>query len=156
MSCVAASRSLMSFTAPVCVLTCAALMAASLTGCDDRADERQAGDTGQDAPVKSYAVRGKVVSVDPDASRAQILHESVPTFEDRTGKVIGMDPMAMPFKVIGYDVSTLTPGDKVVFTMCVDWGADQAFWAQDLQLLPADTALVFTAPPRAATQPADD
>jgi len=117
-----------------------------LAGCSESAQEPSA--------VKNYPVRGKVVSVSAASGEVKIHHEAVPALEDRTGKVVGMNAMVMAFTVRGADVSALKPGDKVAFTMAVDWSADPHYWATDLKQLPADTALDFGPAKRPATRPA--
>ena len=94
------------------------------------------------APADVYEVRGIVQRVDD--SEVLIQHEAVPDFKGATGKVVGMDSMAMPFPAEAELLEGLSEGDKIDFTFEVRWDAD----GNPLQVtaatpLPADTVLDF-------------
>jgi len=97
-------------------------------------------------PVQRYTVRGEVVRLPEPGKPAPeiaVRHEAIPGFVDRTGAVVGMHAMVMPFAV-GPDLPLggLAPGDKVELRFAVDWGR-VAFWVEGLQKLPATTPLDF-------------
>jgi Cu/Ag efflux protein CusF len=118
----------------------AALAAAALAACS-----RPPAPAG---PVQRYTVRGEVVRL-PDPGRPgpeiAVRHEAIPGFVDRTGAVVGMHAMVMPFAV-GPEVplAGLAPGDKVELRFAVDW-QKVAFWVEAIQKLPATTPLDFGA-----------
>jgi len=95
----------------------------------------------------TYSMRGQVTAL-PDAadplSDLRIRHEPVDDFVSIDGEVVGMDSMNMPFPVgSGVDVSALHVGDKVAFTMVVDWDADVPYQVTGVEVLPPDTELTW-------------
>jgi hypothetical protein len=95
----------------------------------------------------TYHLRGQVTALPDPAdplSDLRIRHEPVDDFVSMDGEVVGMDSMNMPFPVGGgVDVSDLQVGDKVAFTMVVDWDADVPYQVTEIEVLPPDTELVF-------------
>jgi hypothetical protein len=103
----------------------------------------------------TYTVRGQVVELPDPASPGSGLylqHEAVDNYVDRDGKVVGMDPMAMPFPVAaGVSLQGIAPADIVEFDLHVDWDAeDLPVTITRVRKLPPGTKLVF----RAAEPPA--
>jgi Cu/Ag efflux protein CusF len=117
------------------IAACAAL-ALSLA-CRDAAPERAA------PPPGRYTVRGEVVRV--GARELSIRHEPIPDFADRSGAVVGMSAMVMPFPVAErVSLAGLVPGAKIRFTFVMDWERNR-MEIDRLEPLPADTALRFEA-----------
>jgi Cu/Ag efflux protein CusF len=119
-----------------------ALALAVLPGC------RQSGAPAGSPPAqtKRYTVRGEVVRL-PEAGapapEVSIRHEAISDFEDRTGTVIGMRPMVMPFRVgSGVSLAGLERGDRIRFRFAVDWSANR-MEIESIEALPRDTALDF-------------
>lgn len=94
-----------------------------------------------------YTVRGEVVRV-PARPEGELVvrHEAIPTFADRTGAVVGMDAMVMPFPIApGVALAGLAPGDKIAFTFSVDW-AQGRYAIERVERLPPATALTLGKP----------
>jgi protein SCO1/2 len=91
----------------------AALSFAVLAGCHagPAADEQSA----QDAGVKTYHLRGKVIAASPASGEVTVAHEAIPGF---------MDAMTMPYKLRDPDiVSELHPGDEITADLLVPEGS---------------------------------
>lgn len=103
-----------------------------LAGCH-RAEESAAG--------RDYAMRGRIVQLptpESPASELQIAHEAVPDFVGRDGQVTGMDAMTMGFPVARrVRLSDLAVGDRIEFTLHVDWEAELPIQITRLRQLPA-------------------
>lgn len=141
---------------PLLALTLLVLPLALLAGCGG-ADEGTAPETAEapaeatetaetdDDGVRRYEVRGEVTAVpDPDdpLSNLVIRHEAIDDFESFEGEVVGMSSMSMPFPVAGdVDLEGVEVGDKVDFTLVVDWEGDPAYQVVRMEELPADTEL---------------
>jgi Cu/Ag efflux protein CusF len=126
---------------PVRIVACAALTLA--VSCrDGAAPERPAAR----AEARRYTVRGEVVRVSPPGAAAaelSIRHEAIPDFADRTGAVVGMAAMVMPFPVApGVSLAGVEPGDKVRFRFAMDWEQNR-MQIEAVEELPRDTALQF-------------
>ncbi|HTP30486.1 MAG TPA: copper-binding protein [Anaeromyxobacteraceae bacterium] len=68
-------------------------------------------------------------------------HEAIPEFTDKSGVVVGMDSMVMPFPVsANVSLAGLTPGDKIEFVFSVDW-VQGKYLIESLKKLPAETML---------------
>jgi hypothetical protein len=98
--------------------------------------------------MRSYVVRGQITTVFeavPDRPRElEIHHEAIPEFINYSGKQVGMAAMTMPFRVRkGLDLARLAVGDKVEFTMAVDWERKPPGQITAILELPADTPLSF-------------
>jgi hypothetical protein len=94
-----------------------------------------------------YTVRGQIEELpDPEdpLSGLYIRHEAVDDWIGIDGEVQGMDSMTMPFPV-AEDVTFegIEPGDKVTFTLEVDYDADPAVQVTGVRKLPDDTELEF-------------
>lgn len=151
-------------------LLAATLGAALLTGCNEQEKpaEQPAGGTptspttgqgqapaatptsGDREPDQVYTVRGEIRQL-PDgenpAMGLQIRHESIPDFVNRDGDVVGMRPMIMQFTPApDLDLSALVVGDKISFTFDVDWDGAPLMLVTEIEPLPADTELDFSAP----------
>jgi len=99
---------------------------------------------------RTYAVRGLVRQL-PSADRPQselvIQHEAIPDFTAMDGKVVGMESMAMPFPVADpAALAALEVGDRIAFTLRVDWDASPPVRVERLEKLPADARLDFETP----------
>ena len=74
---------------------------------------------------RRYEVEGLVRWVAPAEAATreiEIRHEAIPDFEDLDGEVVGMEAMSMRFTVAeGVDLAAVAPGDRVAFTLEVDW-----------------------------------
>ena len=122
------------------------LLAACLTGvvgavaCADPATESAA--TEPQSEGSTYQARGVVRFVAADS--VHVRHEAIPEFRDPDGEVVGMTAMSMDF-ALAPDIATedLQPGDKIAFTLEVDWDADQPARITAVEVLPLDTALEF-------------
>lgn len=94
--------------------------------------------------VQTYQVRGQVIGL-PEAGREAITirHEPIPEFVGFDGEVEGMESMAMPFPLgDGLDPSGIESGDKVRFTLEVEWEDDDLpYRITRIERLPAETAL---------------
>ncbi len=91
-----------------------------------------------------YVVRGEIARLPArPGDELSVRHEAIPGFKDRTGAVVGMEPMVMGFGV-GKELplSGLAVGDKVRLTFTVSW-ARPALTVERLERLPADTLLEF-------------
>ena len=138
------------------ILAVAALAAATFLAA---ACSRGAGAEDDGTAAAHYTVRGQVSQL-PEAghpgSNLVIRHEAIDDFVSSDGERVGMGSMAMPFPVAD-DVSLagIEPGDKVRFTLVVDWDGDPAYQVTDLEKLPADTELVYgkAHPPATAPEP---
>jgi Cu/Ag efflux protein CusF len=101
------------------------------------------------AQMQRYTVRGEVVRLpEPGAPvrEVSIRHEAISDFQDRTGAVVGMQPMVMPFRVgSGVSLAGLEPGDRIGFRFAVDWSANR-MEIESIEKLPRDTALDFGRP----------
>ena len=95
-------------------------------------------------PPAEYTARGIVEDLPAAGSGDTIFiqHEAIPTFVHRDGKGRGMDAMTMPFGVApDLDLAGIAKGDKVEFTIGVDWARHPAARVESVRKLPADTAL---------------
>lgn len=102
-------------------------------------------------PDQEYTVRGEIRQLPDDenpASGLQIQHENIPDFVNKDGEVKGMRPMIMHFTPApDLDLSALAVGDKISFTFDVDWDGAPLMLVTEIEPLPADTQLEFSAPP---------
>jgi Cu/Ag efflux protein CusF len=96
--------------------------------------------------ARVYTVRGEVVAPpSPVAAGTQVLvrHEAIDDFVDATGKVVGMDPMVMPFDVAPpVAAKDLAVGDKVEIRFTMDWKGPR-LRVDRIERLPPETALRF-------------
>jgi Cu/Ag efflux protein CusF len=103
----------------------------------------------QDRNVDRYVVRGEIVELsasDSPEREIEIRHEAIDGFKDIEGRVSGMDSMTMPFRLAS-DVSLagLAPGDKVEFTLEIDWNVFPPNRITAISKLPPETELTFGA-----------
>lgn len=96
-------------------------------------------------PVEQYAARGMVVSVERGMeghSQVTILHEAVRDFKDQTGKIVGMEPMAMTFAADGaVPTDNLQPQSKIQFVFEVHWEAAERLVLKEILPLDSETVL---------------
>lgn len=99
------------------------------------------------AEPHTFLVRGVIREL-PDPrdplSGLYIRHEAIDDWVGMDGEIQPMDSMTMPFPVSD-DVTFegIETGDKVTFTLVVDYDADPAIEVTEVQKLPADTELEF-------------
>ena len=96
-------------------------------------------------PVQRYQVRAEVVQL-PEGPNSDLMirHEAIDGFVDRDGKVVGMEPMSMPFPVAeGLSLADLKPGDVIRCTVEVDWQQRSPAKISAIEKLPAGTRLTF-------------
>lgn len=117
-----------------------ALLALSLWSCRGSGPSQ----TVSGAAGKRYTVRAEVVTLPTPPGRELVLrHEAIPDFTDRSGVVVGMNSMVMPFPVAKtVSLVGLAPGDRVRLVFTVDW-ASGTYSIEKLEKLPAATALTF-------------
>ncbi len=85
----------------------------------------------------AYQTRGEVVALKPEMDAVTLFHEDVPGF---------MDSMQMDFSLASVeDMTGLTPGDKVSFTIAVSQ-KDGATIVRDIVKLPETTRLDLDKP----------
>ncbi len=95
--------------------------------------------------AQRYTVRGEIVRISAagEGKEISIRHEAIPDFRDRTGAVVGMMAMVMPFPVKkGLSLDGLSPGDKVRFRFAMDFAAAKAE-VESIERLPPETVLDF-------------
>ena len=105
---------------------------------------QQGAGAGEASPaVQRYEVRGEVNRLPAASADALFVrHEAIPGFVDMDGEVVGMDSMTMPFPLAdGVDLAGIQPGDKVRFTLEVEWEGDPPYRITRVEELPAATAL---------------
>lgn len=131
-------------------LTMAFALSLGLVACKDT---RPSPASSPAAPVPVFLVRGEVTQVPVEGkpgSQFMVHHEAIPGFVDETGAVVGMGSMTMFFPTRkGLSLASLRPGDKIRFTLSVDWPNNQVEITQ-IDPLPADTKLDFSAKPAPA------
>jgi len=72
-------------------------------------------------------------------------HEPIPDFADRSGAVVGMAAMVMPFPVAkGVSLAGLAPGARIRFRFVMDWERNR-MEIDRIEPLPADAPLRFDA-----------
>lgn len=125
-----------------CGLLALLLLAASHAACSG--DPREADGEGE-APgvVQRYEVRGEVTRL-PSAGvdALSVRHEAMPGFVGIDGEVVGMESMTMPFPVgEGVELDGVEVGDKVGFTLEVEWEGDPPYRITRVEELGADTVL---------------
>lgn len=96
---------------------------------------------------RSYDVRGEVFALpeaEGDSPTMKIRHEAIDDLVGVDGEVWGMDSMTMPFALDpDVDLTDVQVGDKVRFTLLVDWTGAMAQRITALEELPAETELEF-------------
>ena len=114
-------------------------------------EEQQAAQTGEQAPQPDvYTVRGvveKLPQADGPDKSLYVRHQAIAVYKDRSGNVVGMESMTMPFPV-GPTVSLdgIAPGDPVEFTFEMVWEPQGRYQITALHELPADTQIEFDMP----------
>ncbi|MEM6793479.1 MAG: copper-binding protein, partial [Acidobacteriota bacterium] len=117
-----------------------ALAALLMTACGDAPEE-------SGAEAKTYDTRGVVRQLPSTEGPGQELilaHEEIPTFESIDGEIVGMKPMAMGFPVAAQELlEGLEVGDKVSFTLKVDWDGSPPLEITEMREIPRATQLGF-------------
>ncbi len=125
-----------SFLLLIGLLINAAALSLLATGC-----------SGKDSGGRVYTLRGQVIELPDPANPATGLtlnHEAIDGFVDRSGEMVGMDPMSMPFPVAdGLPLDGIQVGDVVEVKLAVDWEGDPEVAITEVRELPAGTKLVF-------------
>ena len=117
---------------PILLLALVPLLAA---GCGGRTGEKAAGNT--------YTVRARVQQLPSQGSGLYLEHEAIDNYVARSGKVEGMDSMAMPFPVKkGVSLEGIQPEDIVEVQLHIDWDANLVE-ITSIRELPRDTQLDF-------------
>ncbi len=101
--------------------------------------------------ARDYTVRAQVVQPPDAATGLYIYHEAIDDWVGRSGKVEGMDTMAMPFPVAqGVPLQGIQANDKIEVKLHVSWEADRPVEITEVRKLPPDTKLEFRAarPPK--------
>jgi len=109
-----------------------------VAGCAGRGDE------GEGEPVvQRYEVRGEVTRLPSTGADAlYVRHEAIPGFVDMDGEVVGMESMAMPFPLAEeVALDGVEVGDKVRFTLEVEWEGDPPYRITRIEELGAETVL---------------
>lgn len=107
--------------------------------------------------VRRYTVRAEVVGL-PTPGRPvrelTVRHEPIDDFADRTGAVVGMGSMVMAIPLApGLSLPGIAAGDAVELRLAVDF-ARPGLWVEQVERLPAGTALRFgPARPAAVSAP---
>jgi Cu/Ag efflux protein CusF len=119
------------------------LLSCALLGCD-----RKPAETALPPPDQTYTTRGRVEGLPSDGdNNVRIMHERIPDFVSREGKVIGMNAMQMPFAPAeGLALEGIDVGDKVEFTFEVRWKARPFSRLVRIAELPPETELDFSRP----------
>jgi Cu/Ag efflux protein CusF len=95
------------------------------------------------AAARRYTVRGEILGVRDAPRELTIRHEAIDDFADRSGAIVGMNAMVMPFPVDrGVPIDGLAPGDKVRVRFAMDWEKNR-FAVESIEKLPPGTALQF-------------
>jgi Cu/Ag efflux protein CusF len=115
-----------------------------------------ADDTGAQATAETsqpagdgYTVRGVVIEIqdaDQAEARLRIQHEAIPDFKGMDGKAWegGMESMTMIFAVAeGVSLDGVSAGNKLEFTLVMDWEKNPNQWITEIVKLPAETELSF-------------
>ncbi len=112
----------------------------SLAACSGAAE--RVGNDGA-AVVQRYELRGEVTRLPSAAEPAlSVHHEAVPGFVGIDGEVVGMESMTMPFPLAeGVALEGVAPGDRVRFTLEVEWEGDPPYRITRIEELAAGTAL---------------
>jgi len=111
-----------------------------VAGCAEGGRE---GDAEAEAAVQRYEVRGEVTRL-PSAGvdALSVRHEAIPGFVGIDGEVVGMESMTMPFPLAeGVAPDGLEVGDKVGFTLEVEWEGDPPYRITRIEALGAETVL---------------
>lgn len=97
----------------------------------------------------TYVARAEIVSLpapDADPPLLMLHHEAMPDLEGVDGAVVGMDSMQMDFRFDpALDLGGLAEGDKIEFTLAVDWFGEVPQEIVKIEKLPPETELDFEA-----------
>lgn len=101
-----------------------------------------AGEPGVPA-IQRYEARGVVSRLPSESAPAlYVRHETIPDFVGYDGEVSAMESMTMPFPLAGgIDLAGIEPGDKVAFTLEVEWESDDPYRISRIEELPPGTPL---------------
>ena len=118
-----------------------ALVAIAAFGACAAEPDATAADGPDQATVQRYETRGVVSRLPSESAPAlYVRHETIPDFVGFDGEVAAMDSMTMPFPLAeGIDLAGIEPGDKVAFTLEVEWEGDDPYRISRIEELPPDT-----------------
>lgn len=113
-------------------------LVAPLAACSGSEEEERG-----EVVVQRYEVQGEVTRLpSPGAEALYVRHEAIPGFVDMDGDVVGMESMAMPFPLAeGVALDGVEVGDKVEFTLEVEWEGDPPYRITRVEELGAETLL---------------
>lgn len=118
-----------------------------VAGCTEKKPVAVKG-SGATQPLERYTVRGVITALADPARKGSpymmIHHVEIPNFKDKTGAVVGMKEMVMPFPLgPGVSAEGLAVGDKVEVVFEVDWTKAPAHYALSFVKLSAETVVEF-------------
>lgn len=126
----------------IAALAAAALLPAALPACSREPQQAAAPQT---PPGQVYTLRGRITSLPVPGqplTNLSIMHEALPSFVNKDGKVVGMPVMDMPFSPApGLSLEGLSVGDPVEFTFEMRWHGQPRSQLTRIAKLPPDTAL---------------
>ncbi|MEM8996610.1 MAG: copper-binding protein [Acidobacteriota bacterium] len=100
----------------------------------------------EDIPATAYETRGIIRQLPSGAPGSELFihHEPIPDFVSMEGEVVGMGAMTMSFPVAdATELEALAVGDRVSFSLIVDWDGSPPIAIGDFTVLPDGTALSF-------------
>ena len=108
-------------------------------------------ETTSDAAVstaRTYEVRGLVRQLPSGpGTELMIYHEEIPDLVDDRGEMVGMEAMTMSFPIADEALlEGIELGDRVAFSLRLDWEGSPALEITHIEALPPDVRLEFEAP----------
>jgi hypothetical protein len=126
----------------VAALATAAILPFTLPACSRQPQQAAAPES---PPEQVYTLRGRITSLPVQGqplTNLSIMHEALPSFVNKDGKVVGMPVMDMPFSPApGVSLEGLSVGDPVEFTFEMRWHGQPRSQLTRIAKLPPDTAL---------------
>lgn len=128
--------------APLCVMA-----VVGSAGCEREPAKPAATPAPATAPAQVYTVRGRINSLpskDNPLSGLTIAHEEIPSFVGKSGTVVGMRAMVMPFTPAPeLSLDGLAVGDPIEFVFEMRWQPKAMSQVTRITKLPPDTELVL-------------
>ncbi|MEM1177339.1 MAG: copper-binding protein [Acidobacteriota bacterium] len=103
-------------------------------------------ESGAESSATTYETRGIIRQLPSGAPGSELFihHEPIPEFVSIDGEVVGMESMTMGFPVADADTLTgFTVGDRVAFTLRVDFDGSPPLAIDGLRALPDGETLSF-------------
>lgn len=97
--------------------------------------------------LPTYVVRGRVTQLpNPPKQPFEVHHEEIPGFLDKTGAVVGMKEMIMPFPDLapGLSLAEFAPGDAIELIFEVRWNQPPRTLVTQARKLPPDVTLLLS------------